>query len=100
MTASGGREARATGSGGDSAKHAKNAPSTTVVVRARRARIRLRAARDFEREYLQVVSVPLHNGRGDHTGDVFRVRAEPPPCAGKYLPGHRGIEAAGQGLEP
>jgi len=29
VTASGGREARATGGGGDSARHAKNAPSTT-----------------------------------------------------------------------
>jgi len=29
LTASGGREARATGGGGDSAKHAENAPSTT-----------------------------------------------------------------------
>jgi len=29
VTASGGRKARATGGGGDSAKHAENAPSTT-----------------------------------------------------------------------
>lgn len=37
----------------------------------------------FAREYLQVVSALLDNGRVDHAGDVFRVRAEPPPCAGE-----------------